>query len=547
MTTRTKNNTLAEIAEFLKTLDRVAVTTHVGSDGDAIGASAALVRLMRRLGATAVFCHAEGAPEYLGWLLPDEPLRELPPDHDLLVADTSRADRTGVPVPEAGARLNIDHHEDNPLYAEYNLVSPRAAATAEIVADLYAELDVPIDRPAAEALYVGIKTDTGGFNFRNISPRAHELVADLLRAGVVPAEVNERINRRGSIEQLRIVGVSLANAVRYGEALISTVEKRRLRADRRNGARLERIHRPAPHRRRCRRRRPPARGAPGHERLPPLRDGRRRGDSAPLRRRRPQARRRIHHAAPARTRPGKSFSGILEGVAGSRGRAITERALIGRPSAGQAARHNERQGGLQGQAPAPEEDQDRAHRNPRSPGLGPSRAPPRTRNPSLPLRDGPRQVLHGHRPLRRRLGYPRRGRRYHRSSTPLSPRKNAIRDALPAFTGDLLQVPPMASALKRGGMRLYDLHRRGISVEREARPVTVHRLRTRRPRPHRTDGHVRGLLQQRYLRKNPHRTTSPHSLGSGAYLTALRRTSVGHLTVRVTPMPPQDLHPRNPT
>jgi phosphoesterase RecJ-like protein len=224
MTTRTKNNTLREIADFLKTLDRVAVTTHVGADGDAIGASAALVRLMHKLGAEAVFCHSEAVQGYLGWLLPDVPLTELPAGHDLLVADTSRADRTGVPVPEAGARLNVDHHEDNPLYAEYNLVNPRAAATAEIVADLYAELGVPIDGPTAEALYVGIKTDTGGFNFRNISPRAHELVADLLRAGVVPAEVNERINRRGSIEQLRIVGVSLANAVQYGEAVISTVE-----------------------------------------------------------------------------------------------------------------------------------------------------------------------------------------------------------------------------------------------------------------------------------------------------------------------------------
>jgi len=224
MTTRTTNNTVGEIAEFLRTLDRVAVTTHVGADGDAIGASAALVRLMHRLGAEAVFCHAEAVPDYLSWLLPDETLRELPPEYDLLVADTSRADRTGVPVPDAGARLNVDHHEDNPLYAEYNLVNPRAAATAEIVADLYTELGVPMDRPTAEALYVGIKTDTGGFNFRNISPRAHELVADLLRAGVVPAEVNERINRRGSIEQLRIVGVSLANAVQYGDALISTVE-----------------------------------------------------------------------------------------------------------------------------------------------------------------------------------------------------------------------------------------------------------------------------------------------------------------------------------
>ncbi len=224
MTTRTTSNTAREVADFLKTLDRVAVTTHVGADGDAIGASAALVRLMRKLGADAVFCHAEPVPAYLQWLLPEGALSELPAGHDLLVVDTSRADRAGVPVPEAGARLNLDHHEDNPLYAEYNLLDARAAASAEIVAGLYAELGVQIDKAAAEALYVGIKTDTGGFNFRNISPRAHELVADLLRAGVVPAEVSERINRRGSIEQLRIVGVSLANAERYGEDLISTVE-----------------------------------------------------------------------------------------------------------------------------------------------------------------------------------------------------------------------------------------------------------------------------------------------------------------------------------
>ncbi|MDP8947472.1 MAG: bifunctional oligoribonuclease/PAP phosphatase NrnA [Actinomycetota bacterium] len=224
MTTRTRNNSTPEVAEFLKTLERVAVTTHVGADGDAIGASAALVRLMRSIGAAAIFCHAEEVPNYLGWLLPDEVFRELPEGHDLLVVDTSRSDRTGVPVPEAGVRLNLDHHEDNSLYAEFNLVNPRAAASVEIVADLYAELEVPLNKAAAEALYAGIRTDTGDFRFRNISPRAHELVADLLRAGVVPAEVHERINRRGSIQQLNIVGVSLANARRYGEALISCVD-----------------------------------------------------------------------------------------------------------------------------------------------------------------------------------------------------------------------------------------------------------------------------------------------------------------------------------
>ena len=224
MTTQTTSNSTREVAGFLKTLDRVAVTTHVGADGDAIGASAALLRLMRSLGAEAVFCHAEPVPEYLRWLLPDDALHEIPPGHDLLVVDTSRADRTGVPIPEAGARLNLDHHEDNPFYAELNLVDARAAASAEVVARLYRELEVPFDRDAAQAIYVGVKTDTGGFNFRNISPAAHELVSDLLRAGVVPAEVSERINRRGSLQQLKIVGASLANAIRYGEVLISTVD-----------------------------------------------------------------------------------------------------------------------------------------------------------------------------------------------------------------------------------------------------------------------------------------------------------------------------------
>ncbi len=224
MTTRTTSNTTREVARFLKALDRVAITTHVGADGDAIGASAALLRLMHALGAEAVFCHAEEVPGYLAWLLPDGSLGDLPKDHDLLVVDTSRADRTGVPVPAAGVRLNLDHHEDNPLYGEFNLVNPRAAASAELVAGLYAELGVPLQREAAEAIYAGIKTDTGGFRFRNISPETHELAAELLRIGVVPAEVHDRINRRGTIEQLNIVGFSMANARRYGQALISTVD-----------------------------------------------------------------------------------------------------------------------------------------------------------------------------------------------------------------------------------------------------------------------------------------------------------------------------------
>lgn len=223
MDTKTQNNTLTEISDLLKSLDKVAITTHVGADGDAIGSSAAMVRLMRRLGADAVFCHSEGVPNYLRWMIPDAK-RELPEGYDLIALDTSRADRTGVPIPESGAKLNLDHHADNPLYAEYNLVDGHAAATAEVVNRLFAELEIPLGKEAAEAIYTGVKTDTGGFRFRNISPEAHEMVADLLRVGVIPAEVDDRINRTGTIEQLNIVGVTMANAVQYGEAIVATVD-----------------------------------------------------------------------------------------------------------------------------------------------------------------------------------------------------------------------------------------------------------------------------------------------------------------------------------
>lgn len=51
-----------------------------------------------------------------------------------------------------------------------------------------------------------------------------------------------------------------------------------------------------------------------------------------------------------------------------------------------------------------------------------------------------------------------------------------LEEALPQFTGDILQVPPMYSALKKDGVRLYDLARKGVEVEREPRPVTIYSL-----------------------------------------------------------------------
>ena len=117
--------------------------------------------------------------------------------------------------------------------------------------------------------------------------------------------------------------------------------------------------------------------------------------------------------------------------------------------------------------------------------------------------------------------------------TPLDapmPDEDRIRAALPRFTGVLLQTPPMASALKRGGARLYELHRRGLSVEREARRVTVHSITLTATDPAQQKAtfevscssgtYVRTLVSDLAV-----------YLGTGAYLSALRRNRVGHMSV----------------
>lgn len=54
--------------------------------------------------------------------------------------------------------------------------------------------------------------------------------------------------------------------------------------------------------------------------------------------------------------------------------------------------------------------------------------------------------------------------------------EEVFQNILPRFRGDILQIPPMYSAIKVNGQKLYDLARKGREVERQPRPITIHRL-----------------------------------------------------------------------
>ena len=107
-------------------------------------------------------------------------------------------------------------------------------------------------------------------------------------------------------------------------------------------------------------------------------------------------------------------------------------------------------------------------------------------------------------------------------------KRRDVETALEAFKGEILQVPPMYSALKHQGKRLYELARLGIEVEREPRPVTVYSLEM-------VDWSAPDLTLEMKVSRGTYVRSIAHDLGEalgvGAHLIGLRREAVGAFTL----------------
>jgi len=108
------------------------------------------------------------------------------------------------------------------------------------------------------------------------------------------------------------------------------------------------------------------------------------------------------------------------------------------------------------------------------------------------------------------------------------PDRSALEAALKKFTGPISQTPPMYSAKKVGGKKLYELARAGREIAREPVAVTIRELELTAFEPPRASFRVR-CSSGTYIRTLAHDVGN--ALGTGAYLESLRRTAIGGLTV----------------
>ena len=222
---------LEQAVEELRAADRLLLTTHENPDGDALGSLLGAREILSALGKDAVmFMAADEFPlphEYRSLPL-DGVVNAPPPDvAERLVVFLDCGNIERMPVDFARQDevriLNIDHHHDNTRFGTVNLVDPQASCTAEILWRLAKELEVELSPSMAEALYVGLVTDTGKFMYENTTSAAHRMAAELVEAGVVVDDVYRRLYENLPFRRLALLGRALSRVERYdGGALTMT-------------------------------------------------------------------------------------------------------------------------------------------------------------------------------------------------------------------------------------------------------------------------------------------------------------------------------------
>jgi len=205
------------VAEEIRAGDRFLLTTHENPDGDALGSLLATHRILESLGKDSVmFLAAKEFPlpvEYR--FLPLEEVFHEPPadisDRVVIFLDCGNIDRIPVDFLKDGDNkvINIDHHHDNTRFGQINLIDVNASCTAEVVYDLAGLLGVELTAEVANALYVGLVTDTGKFMYENTDARSHRMAAGLIEAGVEVNEIYRRLYEHAPLEKLKLLARAL--------------------------------------------------------------------------------------------------------------------------------------------------------------------------------------------------------------------------------------------------------------------------------------------------------------------------------------------------
>lgn len=211
---------------------RILVVTHLEPDGDAIGSLLGLVYGLRSLGKDVTAAVDGGVPAFLGFLPGvDEVQSKLGEgDWDLMIStDASDEGRSGdvgrYGMAHSRVVVNLDHHATNTYFGDIHLVAPEAVSATEVVYQWWRNRDVVIAPHVAQALLLGLVTDTLGFRTSNVNTGTLRIAQELMNAGASLTEITARTLDRRTFDELNLWKRALPSAEMAGQVLHATVHQ----------------------------------------------------------------------------------------------------------------------------------------------------------------------------------------------------------------------------------------------------------------------------------------------------------------------------------
>ena len=184
---------IKEIADILLEKDNILILTHRTPDGDTIGASYALHSALSALGKTSRVECCDKFDMRFKSITKGVKFKKFEPSY-IIAVDVAASSLLGSKEKEySHIDMSIDHHESRTQFADIAYIDDKASATCEIMFELINELIGDITNYQAEALYIGIATDTGCFKFPNVTARTHQIVAQLMAKNINCGEINEKV------------------------------------------------------------------------------------------------------------------------------------------------------------------------------------------------------------------------------------------------------------------------------------------------------------------------------------------------------------------
>ena len=230
------------VEKWFERADKIVIVSHVSPDGDAIGSSLGLWHFLNSQDKTVHVIVPNAFPDFLKWMPGAKEIIQYNrykefADKLIMEADViccldfnvlSRIDEMEEIVRVSpGRKMMVDHHLYPGDFARIVISHPQISSTSELVFRLICQLGnfSDITKEAAECIYTGMMTDTGGFTYNSNDREIYLIIGELLSKGIDKDEIYRNVFNTHSEGRLRLMGYVLYDKMQifphFNSALIT--------------------------------------------------------------------------------------------------------------------------------------------------------------------------------------------------------------------------------------------------------------------------------------------------------------------------------------